>query len=92
MPKRFSEIEYEILRVLSQRASMLPMEIAQASAKIKTGSVYTYLGRLKGKKWVRSFRDAAVTPSGGMPMHRYSITGIGVARYMNHTADNPWRL
>lgn len=91
MPKRFSEIEYEILRVLSQRASMLPMEIAQSSAKIKTGSVYAYLGRLKDKKWVRSFCDAAVTSS-GMPMQRYSITGIGVARYMNYTADNPWRL
>lgn len=91
MPKKFSEIEYEILRVLSQRASMLPMEIAQASVKIKTGSVYAYLGRLKGKRWVRSYCDGALAPS-GMPMQRYCITGIGAARYKSHTADNPWQL
>ena len=91
MPKKFSEIEYEILRVLSDRASMLPMEIAQASAKVKTGSVYVYLARLKDKKWVRSFCDGAVTSS-GMPMHRYCITGIGAARYRRHQSENPWML
>lgn len=87
MPKKFSEIEYEILRVLSQRASMLPMEITQASVKVKAGSVYAYLGRLKTKKWVRAFCDGSVTSS-GTPSYRYSITGIGAARYRNHMDEN----
>jgi DNA-binding PadR family transcriptional regulator len=91
MPKKFSEVEFEILAVLSRTASMLPMEIANASAKIKTGSVYVYLARLKDKKWVRSFKDGAATPL-GTPTQRYSITGIGSARYRSFKSDNPWMI
>lgn len=91
MPKRFAEIEYEILRILSRKASMLPMEIVHASDKIKVGSVYAYLARLKSKKWVRSFSGEMVTLS-GMHSYRYSITGLGASRYKVYLADKPWSL
>lgn len=86
MPKQYSEIEFEILRILSREAAMLPMELVRASDKIKAGSVYVYLGRLKQKKWVRSFFGGEIALSGA-PMHRYSITGIGAARNKFHHED-----
>ena len=91
LPKQSSEIEYEILRLLSRQASLFPMELVQLSSKIKPGSVYVYLGRLKGKKWVRALPGETLAPS-GKPMMRYSITGIGAARFTNHHDVNPWRL
>lgn len=83
MPKQHSEIEFEILRILSREAAMLPVELVRASDKIKAGSVHVYLGRLRQKKWVRSFLGGEIAHSGAL-MHRYSITGIGMARHKFH--------
>ncbi|UVC07741.1 hypothetical protein IHQ71_21495 [Rhizobium sp. TH2] len=80
MPKRTSEIEAEILRVLIREGALYPMQIVHASPKIKIGSVYAYLGRLKRKKWVSSFAEGVFAPS-GVVMHRYRVTGIGAKRH-----------
>jgi hypothetical protein len=80
MPKKTSEIEAEILRVLIREGALYPMQIVRASPKIKIGSVYAYLGRLKRKKWVSSFAEGVLAPS-GVVMHRYRITGIGAKRH-----------
>lgn len=91
MPKKTSEIEFEILRVLISKGALFPMELVRASTRIRPGSVYVYLDRLRRKKWVRSFlHDTFTTP--GEPVRRYQVTGLGMARYRFHTSDNPWAL
>lgn len=91
MPKKFSEIEFEIMRVLISNGALFPMELVRASTRIRSGSVYVYLDRLKRKKWVRSFLHEAFSAP-GEPVRRYQVTGLGMARYKLHTSDNPWAL
>jgi hypothetical protein len=83
MPKKESDVEYEILQALVMRGALYPMELVNASPKIKKGSVYVYLTRLRQKKWVSVFGERAFAAPGAS-MRRYKVTGLGAARHHAH--------
>jgi len=73
---RLSNIEAEILELLVLHGEMYGLEMVQASARLKRGTVYVTLGRMADKGLVSS---RAVKPrnEGGMPRRLFSVTGFG---------------
>ena len=77
--KRPTKIEFEILRLLaSEPEGLYGLQLVELSEnRVKRGSVYVYLGRLKGSKLVIAKSEPAPEGYGGLPRPIYKITGLG---------------
>jgi len=71
-----TDLEMEILRLLTTGRRLYGLEMVKESDKLKRGTIYVYLGRMEEKEWINSEaeKDAKVP---GLPRRRYWITGKG---------------
>lgn len=78
MGNRFaSETELAILRVLRDHSGGLyGLEIVRASGHLSRGTVYTTLGRMEEKGFVRS-RVRRDEEHAGLPRPRYTVAALG---------------
>lgn len=71
-----TDLEMEILRLLTSGRRLYGLEMVKESDKLKRGTIYVYLGRMEDKEWVKS--EAEKDPKvAGLPRRRYWITGTG---------------
>lgn len=71
-----TDLEMEILRLLTTGRRLYGLEMVKESDKLKRGTIYVYLGRMEEKEWINS--EAEKDPKvPGLPRRRYWITGKG---------------
>ncbi len=71
-----TDLEMEILRLLTTGKRLYGLEMVKESDKLKRGTIYVYLGRMEEKEWVKSEAEKEVSVP-GLPRRRYWITGKG---------------
>ena len=71
-----SNIEQEILGLLSGKADQYGLELVRNSSILKRGTVYVMLQRME-KKGLVSSREEKEETMPGLPRRIYSITGLG---------------
>ncbi|CDN91366.1 PadR family transcriptional regulator [Agrobacterium tumefaciens] len=71
-----TDLEMEILRLLTSGRRLYGLEMVKESEKLKRGTIYVYLGRMEDKEWVKSEAEKEASVP-GLPRRRYWITGKG---------------
>jgi DNA-binding PadR family transcriptional regulator len=82
---RLSNVEFEILGLLTGKAEMYGLEMVRASDKIKRGTVYVTLMRMEQKGFLKS-RLEDDTNHSGLQRPLYSVTGLGAKAWRAHDA------
>lgn len=71
-----TDLEMEILRLLTTGKRLYGLEMVKESDKLKRGTIYVYLGRMEEKEWIKSEAEKEASIP-GLPRRRYWITGKG---------------
>lgn len=71
-----TDLEMEILRLLTSCRRLYGLEMVKESEKLKRGTIYVYLGRMEDKEWIKSEAEKEASVP-GLPRRRYWITGKG---------------